>query len=413
MPPDTTPLDEFLIDVATYLEPSDRDRAVAENRYRLLKDVLDRPTSPFRDLLNQDGALIYAQGSVATSTVIINGADADRFDVDAIVQCRFPLDWTPEYALDQLYEVLKNFPGAEEVERCTRCVQIRFAFMHLDVTLLDRNGPFHINHAGEIFHSPDDGGAYRVPANPYGFGVWFRENAGTPARDFIQRLDERRKIFVVDRLVSAEAERAILADAEQEDLPAFLPARLDTPKALSLKLLKRFLNLQYADLDRKRPPSIYLARVCGDVSEVRGLTQQLIALAMNIESRLQTAITARRKVHEVNPTYEPDVITDRWPQSIGDMEVLAGRLHHLVDSLNAASHLSLKGIVEVLEELFGETVGEHVRKLIKESSQNRDGKNFPYIAVGTGAVSQLPPSDSVSRYRQPPPHNFHCGWKKK
>src|SRR3546814_17981797 len=112
---------------------------------------------------------LYAQGSVATSTTILSGDDDDRFDVDAIVEIDAPSNWSESEPLDQLFETLKNFPGAVEVVRCTRCVQIRFAFMHMDVTVMDRRQRLSGERPGHIFHSPATGSAYRVDSNPWGF----------------------------------------------------------------------------------------------------------------------------------------------------------------------------------------------------------------------------------------------------
>jgi hypothetical protein len=416
MPPDqNSALDDLLIGVATYLEPSDNDRSVAENRYRLLKEVLERETSPFRDLLDGPNARIYAQGSVATSTVIVNGAETDRFDVDAIVQCSFPSDWTEDQVLDLLYSTLENFPGAVEVERCTRCVQVRFAYMHLDVTPLDRNGPIHIEHAGEIYHSPDDGISGRVPANPFGFSHWYRSVLGEPSASFEEGIAERRVQGMVDRLRQDEAERSfhILADAEQDDLPKFLPARLDVPQAIALRLLKRFLNRYYADLEFKRPPSIYLAKVSGEsaVSSDSVLTN-VLALTSNIESRLLTALKAGRRVFESNPTYEPDIITDRWPKSARDMEVLASACLRLSEELSIAAHLELKKMVDTLERLFGERVGKHVRDEIKSRYDNRAGDKSTRVQLGTGLVMPaigIRGPDQINI----PKHNFHVGIRKR
>src|SRR3546814_10657548 len=96
------------------IELSPRDREVAENRYRQLKEYVERPTSPLRPYLVDGESLIYAQGSVATSTTILSGDDDDRFDVDAIVEIDAPSNWSESEPLDQLFETLKNFPGRSE-----------------------------------------------------------------------------------------------------------------------------------------------------------------------------------------------------------------------------------------------------------------------------------------------------------
>src|SRR4051812_42232737 len=131
----TAALDEVLLDVAALIELSPRDRRIAENRYRLLKKQLEREKSPLAPYLVDGVSLIYAQGSIATSTTIVSGTEDDRFDVDAIVEIDVPVDWDESRALDELEEALQGFPGAVSIVRCTRCVQLQFPFMHIDVTI--------------------------------------------------------------------------------------------------------------------------------------------------------------------------------------------------------------------------------------------------------------------------------------
>ena len=86
----TSALDGVLLDIATQIELSPADRRIAENRYRRLKAHLERPSSPLAPYLKDGISLIYAQGSMATSTTIVSGAEDDRFDVDAIVEIDVP-----------------------------------------------------------------------------------------------------------------------------------------------------------------------------------------------------------------------------------------------------------------------------------------------------------------------------------
>src|SRR3546814_19237292 len=63
---------------------------------------------------------------------------------------------------------------------------------------------------------------------------------------FEQRLKAARDAAGVSRLIVLdEAERRILADAEQVPLPPMIPSRIDAQEAVALKLLKRYLNLRY------------------------------------------------------------------------------------------------------------------------------------------------------------------------
>ncbi|MGV0817251.1 hypothetical protein [Martelella sp. AMO21009] len=103
------------------------------------------------------------------------GLVSERFDVDAIVEIDVPADWDNSRALDILEESLQGFPGVNKIVRCTRCVQLQFPFMHMDVTILDRQQRLAVERVGEIFHAPDTGPALRVPSNPWGFTNWFRK----------------------------------------------------------------------------------------------------------------------------------------------------------------------------------------------------------------------------------------------
>ena len=168
--PQNPNLDDLFLDIAPAIEPSDADRRIMDRRYRQLKEYLERPSSPLAPYLRDDDSRIYPQGSVAISATIISGDRDDRFDVDAIVEFDVPPELSDEKVLDLLYWALQGFPGAERVVRNTRCVTVEFAFMHMDVTPMDPEAEPRPERIGEIFHSPDEGEACHVPANPVGFG---------------------------------------------------------------------------------------------------------------------------------------------------------------------------------------------------------------------------------------------------
>lgn len=142
----TAALDEILLDTATIIELSPEDRRIAENRYRRLKTYLERDGSALAPYLVDGESLIYAQGSIATSTTIINGAEEERFDVDAVAEIDVPIEWSDSRALDVLEEALQGFPRVQKIVRCTRCIQLQFPSMHMDVTILDRRTVFPPTH---------------------------------------------------------------------------------------------------------------------------------------------------------------------------------------------------------------------------------------------------------------------------
>lgn len=416
--PSLRQLDEILFDVATIIELNDTDRKAAESRYRKLKEVLSKSGSVFAPLLEHEDAKIYAQGSMASSTTIVSGTDDDRFDVDAIVEVQVPADWSPKEALDNLHESLKDFPHAKGVERCTRCVQIKFANMHMDVTVLDNKNRKSGERPGEIAHSPDEGESYMVPSNPYGFTTWFRRSVSTVEQNTALILNKRREQFSYSRIQLSEDELSLLKSAEQEDLAPFLPARIDAQEVVALKLLKRYLNLKYeSERKAKRPPSIYLTKVVGDIGYFsEGLAFQLFKLSEQLSHEMDFHLTQNSRPNHVNPSYEADLINDRWPREDYeelDMKFFKTKLDDLTAGIKALSSASLKEAKSIIAELFGERVSESALEILVKNFDARDKEANLHAAFPTGEVlteSSIQPKANVE---SPPSHRFHCSMAEK
>jgi hypothetical protein len=252
-------------------------------------------------------------------------------------------------ALDHLFDALQGFPDVRKFVRCTRCVQMQFGFMHMDVTILDAARHPRPERVGEIFHSPDKAPGYRVPSNPYGFSSWFRTNVTQPSEDFQKSLRSRRSMYGVDRLPS------IKADVDQENLPPVIPPRLDAQQVLVLKLVKRFLNLRYENRAPRRPPSIYLTKLtvtCGYAAA--GLTSQLERFATRVKADMDAAYAIASGPDERNPSYELDRLNDRWPTTQTDRKTLSDDMDHLLNALRIARNSEMKDIIRIFANLFGE-----------------------------------------------------------
>ncbi|MGJ0531832.1 nucleotidyltransferase domain-containing protein [Methylocystis sp.] len=406
-------LDEVLLDVATLIELSPHDRKVAESRYRRLKTHLERRGSPLAQYLVDGVSLIYAQGSVATSTTIISGTDDDRFDVDAIVEIDVPPDWDNSRALDLLEDSLQGFPGVTKIVRCTRCVQLQFPFMHMDVTILDRRQRLAVARAGEIFHSPDTGLASRVPSNPWGFTDWFRKQVRAGQELFTETLRRHRSTVSQNRLrYLDEEERLVVAKADQQELPPAIPNLIDAQEAVALKLLKRYLNLHYENSTLPRPPSIYLTKRAGSAGyEPLGLTVQLYVLAESTAKILRQHLANGTRPEENNPSYPPDRINDRWPRpnaaGLADTKELAEALEHLGARLEFMEKASLTDIANTIDELFGERVGKEQRAILKERYDRR-GRAAPVLSEPrTGGIYAPAVAVASEQMREVPRHNFH------
>lgn len=409
-------LDEVLLAVATVIELSPADRRVAENRYRKLKTHLERDSSSLKPFITDGDSFIYAQGSIATSTTIISGGEDDRFDLDAIVEMLVPPEWPHNKPLDELEASLQGFPGVLEIVRCTRCVQLRFPFMHMDVTILDRRAQVPVDRAGEIFHSPDEGSAYRVESNPWGFTDWYRGQLNPHQENFQKMLVEQRAKGSRSRLALLdEDERRVFAKADQLDLPPVIPTRFDAQESIALKLLKRFLNLDYEDSELKRPPSIYLTKRTGLYGfNQHGLTSQLYGLAKSIGEEMGRHIAAGTRPAEENPSYTKDKINDRWPREghdgLVDMKALQSSVDALTARLEQIAHAPMADIAKAIDELFGERVGAEHRRILKEQYQRKKDDPSLLIRSGTGQIYTPAIVRSREEVREIPKHNFHGGF---
>lgn len=407
--PNTAPiLDDLLLDVVTVIELSDHDRQVAENRYRRLKPHLERPSSPLREALMSSASMIYAQGSMAIGATIISGTDEDRFDVDALVDMTTPAQWSDDDVLDYLFDALQGFPDVKKIIRCTRCVQMQFAFMHMDVTILDAARQPRPERVGEIFHSPDIDTGYRVPSNPFGFSKWFRENVTQPTYSFEKSLQSRRSMYGVDRLPSL----ALKAEVEQENLPEVIPPRIDAQQVLALKLTKRFLNLRYESRSIRRPPSIYLTKLavtCGH--ESAGLTAQVERLAAKVKAEMDAALAANAGPDERNPSYTPDKLNDRWPTNQADRRTLSDDMDYLLNALKIARTAEIKDIAAIFDKLFGERVSTRTIDTFSKRISKGSGREAFKYERGSGTIIPVTGTAAAAVVREAvaaPSHNFHC-----
>jgi hypothetical protein len=222
-----------------------------------------------------------------------------------------------------------------------------------------------------------------------------------------------------DRLTCIdENERLVVAKADQVDLPPMIPSAIDAQEAVALKLLKRFLNLRYEDLPGKRPPSIYLTKRAGDIGYVpQGLTAQLFALADSTAKIVRAHIAAGMRPCELNPSYHPDRINDRWPADgaagVKDMKMIAEQLEYLCVRLEQMAAAPLDDMAKAIDELFGERVGKGQREAMAalrpspragpavcraaQRRHRRPGCRAHHAELPRGPAPQLPPHDPGRR----------------
>ncbi len=409
---DTAPgLDALLLATVLQMELSPRDQRVAAKRYQMVPEHLQRPDGRMRAYMND--ALIYAQGSRAIGSTIVDGAAEDRFDLDAILEFSTPYGWTPRRVLDELHKAFQGFPDVQKIERCTRCIQLSFAFMHLDVTPLDPAQEPCSARVDQIHHSPDLGMDERFSVNPYGFGEWFRSNISLPGRLFQDQVrDLRARLEIKDRLEPGR----ILADADIDDLPEPIDPIRDAPQVIALKLMKRYLNLRYADRDEKRPVSIYLSKVAAEVPVVGyGICAQLEAFSAEIYRRMQSALDAGKWPEERNPVFHEENFNDRWPKDIRDMKLFRADLQHLQSELYKARGADVSEIRKIFDGLFGERISEKAVRSYVNSLASGPAKSTFELGKGFVAAPALltPGTVKAAPTSKAPAHNFHVGMIRK
>lgn len=413
MPLDITApaLDALLVAAVLEMELSDRDLQVAGKRYDLIAEHLQRPGSRLADLMGN--ARVYAQGSRAIGATIVDGGSDDRFDLDAILEFRKPVGWTPQKVLDQVFDAFQGFPDVRKIVRCTRCVQLQFAFMHLDVTPMDPFAEPRQERAGNIYHSPDSGLDELFSVNPFGFAEWFKGQITMPSRQFQDQVRSMRAALSVPDRISLNA---AFADAETDKLPAPVNPLRDAPQVLALRLMKRYLNLRYAPRAQKRPVSIYLSKIAAQVPlGPFGLCAQLEALATELDRRMAVALEAGQRPNECNPAFPQENFNDRWPKNVGDMTMFRQDLKHLLKELERARGSELSEIQGIFEQLFGERVTQKaVRSYMDRlpaaaaSASYERGKGF----VAAPALLSASPA-VASQVSKAPSHNFHVGLLKR
>lgn len=408
MPLDNTApgLDALLLGTALELELSDRDQRVTEKRYQLIPEHLQRPTSRLRPYM--ETALVYAQGSRAIGATIVDGTGDDRFDLDAILELRPPSSWSISNVLDELHQAFQGFPDVQKIERCTRCIQLQFAFMHLDVTPMEPDREPRPARSGRIYHSPDEGQDLRIPANPKGFADWFRAQIVLPNRAFSDHVRTMRaSMGIPDRLVTSP----IMADAELDKLPPINPLR-DAPQVIALKLMKRYLNLRYEERQMKRPISIYLSKIAALIPpNSNGLCAQLESYASVLEQRIARALFTGVPLDEKNPAPPYEDFNDRWPASDRDLLVFQADLNYLLAELSRARSSDFSQVRKIFDDLFGEKVSE---KAVRAYLDGHRGLALPSAfepARGFVAAPALltPATAKAAPAARAPAHHFHSG----
>lgn len=368
------PVDRILAQIAFNIQLPPSLHAKAVSRYEAVRRHLEATTF-FADGIEH----FYPQGSMAIDATISTRGTDDEYDIDIIAQLAARYRHLgPLGVLKALEAALSDYP-VEKVIRQTRCITLVYGDkMHLDISAAFREygtpeRRSHIMHAKGPSRGPDD---CEVPSNAYGFAEHYK--ACTPVETAVSEAFRRRwKDY--DRL---------RADAEVDDVPDQTPFVVKNMATVALQLVKRFRNITHDRKSRsgRMAPSVLLAHYAARTAMPgRTLSDALISLCNLLIVDIRRATSLGRTLTVVNPTWDQDEFTDRWPESIDQQNEFAD---DLADLVAAVSHLRSGKMDPVdipgeLRGLFGDyVVNDAIRKIARETGSAVKQANQSYTRAG-------------------------------
>lgn len=381
-----SPLDVLLADVAVRVQLSPTEYQTAVRHYEVMGEWIDRPASPLRGRVLS----FYAQGGFSTGSTVAGHDEKSEFDLDAMLEVDWPRDIDPEVALSTTHTAIAGDPGSryhDKCERKTRCTQIKYDGMHLDVTpavLLEEFLP----KTSFIFHSkPSD---RTVPketlfANPEGLARWFNNRT---------LRDDAFGHFFEGRSLDYDRARHEMIKADTSPVPVQMPAYRKSRQVICLQLIKRWRNVIYGRKYKglRLPPSVLLTFYVGLHTNItRSLTDELI---YHVECIIGKILAARGSatglVAECNPACEADELTDRWPGDQRRQNIFLNELEEFAADLKRLkAGLPLPEMRTVLEKLFGEKpAGDAIDAYKARFVEDNASGKLQYIP-GAGAVPAL------------------------
>lgn len=141
-----------------------------------------------------------------------------------------------------------------------------------------------------------------------------------------------------------------------DDVPGQVPFALKSVTTVALQLLKRFRNVAYTNATGRIPPSVMISCFAGHAAQPGlSLSDMVIRQARLIASSIRTAGARREKIMVINPVFQRDCFTDRWPVNLSQQEEFAAKLTELADSLAYLKRheADLEALKDWLCEQFG------------------------------------------------------------
>lgn len=389
--------ERLLLDTASRIQLSRTQHEEAERNYNALSEWVDEGDNALAGLVTD----IYPSGSFGIGAAILGQVRKDQHDVDVVIELDLPINSDPEFVLNALYKAVKREPGSRYYYMTTlqsRCVTVTYK----DGRTVDLMPAVRIvgrpERVVQIFHwNEETGESYHKEVNPKGFAQYFKDGL-TYSRAFEMRFS--------DRMME-------LAKADTEPMPSYEPMDAKAPRQVALQLVKRKRNLVWRSLDRKgkfrQPPSVVQAALA--IPQTRA-SDYLIDETIDLSETIRNAIVAADHSGEMlevrNPSWYPDVFTDRWPESREAQRLFAADLSGLAQDLRRLRDhdLSPAEQLKILKEHFGETPASYAFDTYGKVQERARAQGRTHVSssgkVGilSGSAISLPKRTNYGGYRR-------------
>nr|WP_321510250.1 nucleotidyltransferase [uncultured Hyphomonas sp.] len=338
--------ERLLLDTAGRIQLSRTQYEEAVRNYNALSEWVDEGDHELSGRVTD----IYPSGSFAIGAAILGQVRKDQHDVDVVIELDLPLNSDPQFVMTSLYEAVRREPGSRYYDMTTlqsRCVTVTYKDGRTVDLMPAVRIKGHPERVIQIFHwNEETGESYHKEVNPKKFAKHFKDNL-VYSKTFEKRFSDRM---------------SVLAKAETQPMPNFEPMATKATRQVALQLIKRKRNLMWRSTARKskfrQPPSVVKAALAIPQWKASDyLIDETIDLAKTICDAIDAAEKQASVLEVRNPTWHPDVFTDRWPESREAQQMFAADLRILTHDLCRLRDEDLTPAekLRILKEHFGET----------------------------------------------------------
>ena len=346
-----TDLDDLLNRLGESLQLDPTRRALAEQRYKSVADVIERDPFFKNALLS-----VYAQGSFRIRTTA-KPYKKNEFDLDFVVHLDFLTgkNYHPLEVLNELERCLRsNDTYKGMIERKNRCIRIVYANdFHLDIMVGCQETYFEQNR----ILVPDRKTEDWTPSNPIGYGDWFTARAQL-------KLEQRTLLFNAYKARNLEIRAS-------EDLPVEPAYEFKIPLERAVQILKRHRDVYFYERDNLATSSIILSTLAAEAYQGElSVFATIDRIITYIEEKPRDWFGRIEPFKIPNPANLNENFSEKWYEDHKLFDAFMGFVRdtrRIWESIKQASSPVLRE--SLLEQAFGET---RIKRLLAEQ------RNYQY-----------------------------------